>query len=326
MENAPTPTNPPATDSHATTAPERPRKKRGIGKWIVIAIVLVLVIGLVVLYLNLNGIIERTVETEASASLNVPTTLGGVNLGLFGGTLAMNDFEIGSPEGFSAPQMLSMGNLDVAVNYGELRDQPVRVESIRIDAPKLVIEQSGGKFNFQALMDKESAPPPNEDGDPLKVIIGQLAITNAAVELRPGIPGLAETITVPIPAVDIQNIGSGEGNENGVALKEVAMTVITTLAAKASESDKVPAEIRQLLQMDVNQIADKLGGVVDEQVQDLTDKARQELNEELKDLPPAATQGVEGILNRTEGATTKPGSAVEQGVKDVLGGFGKKKE
>lgn len=326
MENASTPLNPATPPTTAAHPSETPKKKRGIFKWVLLVLVLLIVAGLVVLYLNLNGIIHRTVESESTASLNVPTDLGGVNLGLFGGTLSMHDFVVSSPEGFSAPQMLSLGNLDVAVSYGDLRDDPVKVQSIRIDAPKLVIEQSGGKFNFQALMNTQSAPPPNEEGEPLKLVIEQLAITNAEVVLRPGIPGLAEEITVPIPAVEIQNIGSGEGNQNGAALKEVAMTVITTLVAKASESDKVPAELRQLLQMDVNQIADQLGGMVDEQVQDLTNQAREELNENLKDLPPAATQGIEGILDRTEGATTKPGSAVEKGVKDVLGGLRKKAE
>ncbi len=109
-------------------------------------------------------------------------------------------------------------------------------------------------------------------------------------------------------------------------MKEVAMRVITTLVAKAAESDKVPPEIRQLLQMDVNQIASQLGGVVNKEVEELTGKAREELDESMKDLPPAATQGIDGILNKTGGATTKPGSAVERGVKDVLGGLGKKKD
>jgi hypothetical protein len=327
MENTPDsseprqPVPPPATEAAPASSP---KKKRGVLKWVVIVILLLLIGAGVIFYLNLNRILHRTIESQASASLNLPTTLGGVNLSLFGGTLDMNNLKIGSPEGFKAPQMLSLGDVDVAVDYGELRNEPVRVQRISLNAPKLVVERSGGKFNFQALMSQDSKPAP--EGEPLKLIIDKLTVTNAEVQLRPGIPGVPESIDVPLPAIDINNIGTGEGNENGAAIKEVVMQVITTMTAKASESDKIPPELRQLLQLDVNAVAEKLGGEVNKQVQAITGQVQEQIQKNLKDLPPGVTEKVGVVLNRAGAPTTQAGDKVEQGVKDLLGGIGKKKE
>jgi hypothetical protein len=294
-------------------------------KWVLIVLLLIIIGGAVVLYLNLNGIIRSTVETQSNASLNLPTSLSSVNLGLFNGTLNLHQFEIGSPEGYAAPQMLSLGNADVEVSYGQLRKDPVTIKAIRLDAPKVVIEQKGGKFNFQALMKQESKPAP-EGGEPLKLIIDQLTITNAEVDLRPGIPGVAESIKIPIPAVDMQGIGTGEGNQNGAAIKDVVMKVITALAGKAADSDKVPEQLRALLKMDVNEVASQLGGLVNQEVGELTGKAREQLDDQMKNLPPAATQGIGGVLDKaTNTATSKPGEAAGNAAKKLLGGLGQKK-
>lgn len=322
MESTPTPPPTPTTASEPAPAP---KKKSGILKWVLIVLLLIIVGGAVVLYLNLNGIIRSNVEKQASASLNVPTSLSSVNLGLFSGTLNLHQLDVGSPEGFAAPQMVSLGNADVEVSYGQLRKDPVTIKSIRLDAPKLVIEQKGGKFNSQALMNQESKPAP-DGGEPLKLIINQLTITNAEVDLRPGIPGVAESIKIPIPAVDMQGIGTGDGNQNGAAIKDVLMKVITALTSKAADSDKVPEQVRALLKMDVNEIAGQLGGMVNKEVGDLTGKAKEQLKDQMKNLPPAATQGIGGVLDKaTSTATSKPGDAAGDAAKKLLGGLGKKK-
>ena len=358
MESNPTPTPgnvPPTTPAPApgtgsaapsptaTTPPAAPppKKKRGVFKWVFIVLLLLIAAGAVVLYLNLNKILHRTIETQSEASLNLPTSLGGVNLAIFGGSLDLSQFNIGSPEGFQAPQMFSLGDADVNVNYGDLRGDPVRIQSISLNAPKLVVEQKGGKFNFQTLMDMPSkSPPPEEDGtsEPLRLIIDKLTVTNAEVELRPGIPGLAESYNVKIPPIDLQNIGTGEGNQNGAEIKEVMMGVITAMSAKASESDQVPEELRQLLALNVDQVAEKLGGEINKQVEQISGKLKEQVQGELQkgldQLPPDVKDKVQTQVNQRVGelikkdgtSTTQPGKAVEQGVKDLLGGIEKKRE
>jgi uncharacterized protein involved in outer membrane biogenesis len=80
-------------------------------KWIVIVIVLLLIVGVAILYASLDGIIKSVVESQGTEQLKVPTTLDSVNLSLLHGSLNLNNFAIGSPQGFSAPQMMSLGRI-----------------------------------------------------------------------------------------------------------------------------------------------------------------------------------------------------------------------
>jgi len=165
--------------------------KRGelmkIVKWVVLGIVAVVIIVVLVLYFRLDTIIKRTIETQGTAQLNTQTTLDRASLAIFGGNLSLKDLEIASPQGFTAPKMLTLGNAKVDVSWGELRQDPVHISSIMLDEPKLVIEQSGGKFNFQALMDnakKTPEKPPGEEKEPVHVIINKLTINGATVNDR----------------------------------------------------------------------------------------------------------------------------------------------
>ena len=135
-------------------------KRIGLGVVVVVGVVLIVV------YLSLNSIVRGAVERQASASLNVPTTLGGADLALSGGKVSLSDLEVGSPPSFSAGHMFMLGGASVAVHYGELRGNPIHITSIVIDKPSLVIEQSGMKLNISALADQPSRPAQTSGGQP----------------------------------------------------------------------------------------------------------------------------------------------------------------
>ncbi|HSI32810.1 MAG TPA: AsmA family protein [Tepidisphaeraceae bacterium] len=210
---------------------------------IVGVLVALVVVGVGVLYFYRNSIVRSVVEKQSTASLGVPTKLGSANLGLFGGTLNLSDFKIGSPTGYKAEQMFTLGALDLGVSYGQLRDKPIRVNSIVLDKPVVVIEHANGKFNFQAMMDNmgggsaksTSKEPKTEDGkDPVKLIIDQLTVRGATVTLKAFPPLLANDFTVTVPEVKLTDIGNADGARNGAAIKDVVGAVISALASKVS--------------------------------------------------------------------------------------------
>lgn len=224
------------------------------GAWIAAALV-VLAIGAV--WLNLAHIVKTEVEKESTKSLRLATTLGSASISLFGGKLGLHGLAIGSPHGFSAPKMLEAGDIDVSVRYRELRNDPIHVEALNIDKPKLVIEQSGGALNFRKAMEVLPASDPNKP--PMKLVIDTLDVRDAQVIIRPGLPGVQQEIVVPVPALSMKDIGGGKGAHNGAAIREVAMRVMSALAGKAAESDQVPAELKALLHLNAAQLASDLG-------------------------------------------------------------------
>jgi AsmA family len=295
-------------------------------KWIAIVIVLLVVVGIVILYASLDGIIKSVVESQGTQQLKVATTLESVNLSLLHGTLNLNNFAIASPSGFSAPQMMSLGGL--AVDTGgvmQLRNKPIHIPSINIDQPKLVIEQSGGKLNFKALMDQLSPTPSNAPAAPasggtavspdaaapaaaggaeaaggasgVRLVIDDLTMAGASVVVRPGIPGLADEIDVPIPTFDVKNIGNADGNQNGAAIKDVVSTIITALVSKTGESDKVPAQVKMLLN----------GSLTTANVEGAVKNEASNVVQQLQSGKKLNAKSIEsGFLNQLGGSTSQP--------------------
>jgi len=315
------PTQPPAGDGFdahgASAGSPAPARKRGGGfarvlKWLFVLILLLLIGGGLFVYFYLDRIVRHTVETQATAQLNLKTELGGAHVSLLGGSVNLNRLTIASPEGFQAQQMFSLGQADVAAKVSELRDDPVRVSNITLNQPKLVIENSGGTFNFKKAMElmPKTEQKPADQEKPLKVVIGDLTIKDPTVVVRPGkfnIPGvtLPEEIPISIPTISMKNIGTGEGSENGAAVKDVVMQVITAMASSAANSGKLPAELQGLLNVNVNQM-----------VSGLTAEARKRIAEA---LPGDAGRIASEILADPNALLKNPGAVVGAQVDQLKG-------
>lgn len=224
-----------------------------------------LVVAGLIAYLGLDRILKSTVEKQSSASLKLSTTLNSARLSLFGGKVNLNRLRIASPQGFSAPHMLELGDVDLAVSYGQLRKDPIHVQSLTLNQPRLVIEQSNGALNFKKAMDRMPASDRSAE-KPIKLIIDELNMRDAQVVIHPGLPGVRQEIVVPVPSIALKNVGSGRGSQNGAAIKDVAMVVIAALAGSAAESGSLPPELKAILQLNVGQVAANLGAEAQKQI------------------------------------------------------------
>ena len=211
---------------------------------IIYAVVLLVIIAVVVVYFNLNRIVKHQIEVQSTNSLNLETKLSSARLAIFGGNFSMNDLQIASPQGFTSPRMLQLDKGAVEVSYGQLRQDPIHIKSLTLKKPVIAIEQANGKFNFQVVQD--SLPKSDPNAKPVNVIIDQLKIEDAQVVLRPGLPGLSQELKINVPSLEMHDVGSGEGNKNGAAIKDVAVLVISSLAEKAGDMSNIDALKGQL--------------------------------------------------------------------------------
>jgi hypothetical protein len=232
---------------------------------IVLVLFSLLVVAGVIAYLGVDALLKRTVETESTKSLKLSTTLNSARLSLFGGKVGLNRLGIASPQGFSAPHMLELGKVDLAVRYEQLRSDPIHVQSLTLDQPRLVIEQSNGALNFRKAMDRIPARESSSE-KPIKLVIDELNMRDAQVVIHPGLPGVQQEIVVPVPSIALKNVGSGRGSQNGAAIKDVAMVVIAALAGSAAESGSLPPELKAILHLNVAQVAGKLGAEAQKQI------------------------------------------------------------
>src|SRR5688572_20228202 len=327
---APSP-SPSQTQSQSTTPTtpaetHPPKKKRRVLRWIFLILLLLIVGGLALLYINLNSIVRSTVEKQSQVALNVPTSLGGANVSIFGGKVNLSNFNVGSPEGFVAPEMLSLGGIDVAVKLTELRNDPIHVASINVSNPKLVLEQKGMSFNVRKFVEQlppgEEDPTPPGEEEPINLIIDDLKITGAQVVFRPdagalsAVPGLGQSINLKqeyilnIPPIEMKNIGTGEGASNGAAIKDVTTMIVTQMASKAAESNDLPPELRQILSGDLSQLADMAKERLGAEARKHIDQAKAEIQKNITEkLPGELGKTVGGIVNDPN-ALKDPGKAV----------------
>ena len=259
---------------------------------IVGVLVALVVVGVGVLYFYRNSIVRSVVEKQSTASLGVPTKLGSANVGLFGGTLNLSDFKIASPSGYSAEQIFTLGALDLGVSYGQLREKPIRVNSMVMDKPVVVLEHANGKFNFQAMMDNmgggsaksTSKEPKTEDGkDPVKLIIDQLTVKDATVTLKAFPPLLPKDFTVTVPELKLANIGNAEGAKNGAAIKDVVGAVISALAAKVSTMPDLKqfGDLDKLLGQQAKAVMGDISKEMEKQVSQIQGQVLGEVNKAL---------------------------------------------
>jgi len=285
---------------------------------IVLVFLLVLIVGIGGLYFYRNSLIRSAVESQANSSLGVKTTLGSANLGIFGGSLALDDLKIGSPTGFTADEMFTLNEIGLGVNYGDLRKAPIHVHKITIDKPTVIIEMVNGKFNFQALMDHmgSGAPPQTKDGkpaEPVKLIIDELTLTNASVHVKAP-PFLPKEITVDIPSVTLKNIGNADGAQDGAAIKDVVVAMMSGLAASASNSSLLKnfGGFDKMLGDQANQVMGKISKQLGEQVSKITGQLDKVIGGGAGDTVNKALQGVTG--------GNDPSKAIGDGLGGLLGG------
>jgi uncharacterized protein involved in outer membrane biogenesis len=263
----------------------------------IVGILALVVIAGVIVYFNIDRIVKSEVEKQGTASLRLDTKLDSARLALFGGKVDLHGLSIASPKGFDAKHMLELGDAKAAVDYGELRKHPIHVKSLEFDKPKLVVEQSGGKLNFKQAMALLPAKPP-DDKPPMKLVVDEIKVTDAHVLIRPGLPGISQEIDVPVPSLVMKNVGTGKGANNGAAIKDIAMQVITALAGKAADSDQLPGELKALMHLNTAQIATQLGEEAAKQIGanipgDLGKKLTQDPGSLAKD-PSKALEGLFG--------------------------------
>jgi hypothetical protein len=288
-----------------------------------LVLVLLLIVAGAVFYFSINRVVKSTVQSQASSSLNLQTTLNSANLSLFGGKLNLNQLQIASPPGYTAPQMLDVGDTNLAVSYGQLRDDPIHVSSITIDKPKLVLEEKNGVLNFKQAMD--NIPPGDKapsNKPPLKLIIDELRVNNPEVVVK-GLP--SGDLTVPIPSLTLKGVGTGEGANNGAAVKDVVMQVITAMAGSASNSTALAAEFKAILGANVSATAAKLGGDAAKRIAAaIPGDLGKNLSSALADpqaLIKDPNKALNGLLGKN--ATTQPGdvkSQAENALQGLLNG------
>jgi hypothetical protein len=119
-------------------------------KALIILVGLVVVVGGVAWYFvafKMDATIERTIEKHASASLGTQVSVGSVKSDIKGGSLSISNITIANPPGFKNENAFSLNDIEAAIDYANFD-----IKRIVINRPEIVIEEKGGKTNFDQIL------------------------------------------------------------------------------------------------------------------------------------------------------------------------------
>jgi hypothetical protein len=225
-------------------------------KLLVIACIVVgvLVVAVVLLIANLDRIARVGVTRGGSAVLGVPVDLKEADVSL-SGSVGMEQFTIGSPEGYKADHMFKLDRGHVEAEVMSFLSDEIVVRDVLIDGPEVTLELKGGKANWAVLLDRlksksEKEEPPEEEAAKKRMRIDHLVIRKGKIRLV-GLPTGA--VSVPLPKVEMHDIGK---KEKAKRLPGAVLEVVRGLYAAilTGAGDVLPAEQMKKLTGDVSDV------------------------------------------------------------------------
>ena len=232
----------------------------------VVAIVLVIVIVFLLLS-NLDSLIAKTIEKHGSDVTQTRVRVSGVHISLRDGRGSIRGLQVANPEGFQARTAFSLDDITVDIDIKGIRENPVIIDEIRIQAPVVNAEiTKSGTSNideFRKRIQAYTAGAGGEGGESGKgtkrIRIERFVFERGRVEFDASALGL-EKRTIELPEIRLEDVGGSDG----APPDEIARIVLTEVAGKAA-SAITGSELDRL-------VDEKLGGSLKDKVKGLLEK------------------------------------------------------
>ena len=237
----------------------------------IILVVLIVVAGIAV-SLSLGKIVKAGIETVGPKITQVSIKVDAVDLSLVTGSAKVKGFVVGNPEGYSAPQSISVGSAVVGVNPFSILSDKIVIRSVRVEAPEITFE--GNPFsgnNLSKIMQnvnagaKSSGPgATNAAGKTAstpgkKLEVDDFLITGAKVNFN--------GVILMLPDVHLSDLGKGSDGITSADLTRRVLDALTAatikvVAANATDISKNAGKVLQKsLGVGVSNIPAGLGGL-----------------------------------------------------------------
>ncbi len=243
---------------------------------LIVVLLVLIVVGGIVGSFFLGPIVKAGMETVGPKVTQVSIRVDAVNLSLLTGSASINGLVVGNPEGYKAPQAISIGTAAVGLNPFSVLSDKIIIRSVRVDAPEITFEGnpfSGNNLskieqNVNAYGVKSSTAPATNTtakaaGKPAKKIeVDDILITNAKVHFNGA--------TLTLPNVHLTDLGKGGDGITAADLTRRVLQALTTATVKAvagaatdvgKSAEKAGQDLGKSLGSNVGNITHGLGGL-----------------------------------------------------------------
>jgi hypothetical protein len=211
---------------------------------IVIIIAGLLVAVLLAGFLFLGAIVKAGVERGGPFITKVPVTLSGANISVVNGSGQLKGFSMGNPEGFKAPQSVSVGSVSVKLEPGSLLSDKMIVRSVVVEAPEITYEAAFGGSNIGKILENIQAVAsqgksnPDQPGSKKKLQVDEFVITGAKLNITASVIG-GNAASLTLPDIRLASLGQGPDGITAAELSARAFKEVVEAAAKAVTANAV---------------------------------------------------------------------------------------
>ena len=194
----------------------------------------VLILLLIILLLSLPFIIKNAIYHAGPMITGVPMEIKHISFNPFEGTLTINDFIVGNPQGYSSPYAVKLGHLHVDVGMSTLFSKKLLLERIEVRGVELNYETSVLKTNIGEIQDhvnklagdnsQKTQEEQAAEGKPLQIDYLELKDITAWVIVK-GTKAQAPLMVAPIT---MTKLGTGENGVSSVmVINDVLVSMVT---------------------------------------------------------------------------------------------------
>ncbi len=250
-------------------------KKSALVKRVILVLFLVVVLSVTLAVSYVDSIAKTAVEVAGSSALGVPVSLDKVKISLVGGSVALDDLNVGNPEGFKTEQLFKLGHCSTKVELKSLMEDTIVVNDVTIENLEITFEQKGMTSNLQELLDSLSSgeaaepvvegeepadeePAATEGGKKLRLDRFYIAGAKVRVKLLP-LPGKQSDLTVTMAPITLENVSSDsdKGQLTGLVVQKVFIAISQAVIKTIAQD--IPAAMLQGLQGSVDAAAKTVG-------------------------------------------------------------------
>jgi len=211
-------------------------------RFVLIAVVVLILLVVLGVHFFLDGAIKRGVETIGPKLTKTEVKLNSVSLSLLSGSGKIKGLVVGNPEGFKTPSAISVGNASLALQPKSLLSDKVVVNSILLEGPEITFETDLKSVNLKKILSNveeasggsekgPSQPKQPEANAGKKLEVDDFLIKGGKVHVS--VPMLNQSAIVNLPEIHLQDLGKGP---EGITAGELSRLVLKEVVAKAEEA------------------------------------------------------------------------------------------
>lgn len=202
-------------------------------------IVFLLLVVYITLQFFLGSIVKAGVDKFGPGITQTKVELKSATLSPLSGQGTLSGLAVANPAGWPAGNAFYLGSIHIAMKPFSIFGDHIIIDEITIDQPQFTYDTKIVSSNINDLLknieqsmgaQQGGNQPKAKNGRPLKLEVKKFVLTNGKVTV--GLAGNA--ITMPMPTVNMTNIGTAEGGVTPAGLAYAVMRNVTASVVAAS--------------------------------------------------------------------------------------------